>query len=934
MMKNPFKKLLTLALVVTVGVSLSACGSSDYNTEAPYGTISGTYATNDGHDLTNKQLYDLLRPNGYNVFYNQIEQILLSNYVNESDVEYNYLALDFNDDYDDMHQIIIETLFNAQDMDDINDISDSDWDEMVEQIIDSLYTSNVYITTADLYRTSSQVKFSETVFDYFKLNLAKENFGNDRLTEIINKGEEYDETTTDEDGEETTETVTNTYYISDEDVENYYDNNYRQSLDYNAVIVGFNTIAEYEAAFTSASTYNGFTSNVKDYAPTFYAQLYNEAYDYKNNLTISSRDMSANELINQSSITTVNVDKLSAFNTDLASFVTNMEAGQWTTSYKEFGGKYYMVYKLTDTTKDKWEDLTSQQQEALYDEVYDEIFESKMTSSFISTEISEILKDLIEDEAIEIFDPVFALIFDSNFADYTYEAKTLTDKDNVITMTYNGEEYSITPDELFDELAKFFGVSTSISYFTNYAIANSDLVANLDSDDEDAAEEAFDAEMSKFKNNEYASSGITNQFTEEEFLLTMFGYDNESDVINNYFMAQQAIAYLATDYSDLYFELLYLTGQNNYENFFDLDIKHVLLFVDYDLDGTLDKPEEFMAKLALEDNGSTKVTAFKNTIIQIYSEICKEVEYLSGSDSDNLDKIVRMYNDGDSISYRRADSLLTNRTWDDIKTYYGYDFNIQIKVEELGNVNNSNASQYVTEFSDHVEAMYRDLYNTNKTNYDNDNPDTQTDLDYTKNLLTALDEYLEDEHLEQINTSTNFEELCMSSFGFHMLLSVGGESASNATFTIEDDRKADTEDDYYIYENIVVTYDDEELLFNGYSETAWPSKDQLQVYVYETASDDGVESLKSTTESIINEFYSTFTTRFTNDTFVSYLIYNMLSMDIQFSHSSITVSSETMMDNWFEINMKQLDEYKDTSSTSTHAYAGWWEFIESYDFTA
>ncbi|MFI3251668.1 MAG: hypothetical protein R3Y60_00870 [bacterium] len=927
MKKLPLKRLLSFGLVLFLTVTLGACSSKDtYSTETPYGNIDGVYATNNGDELTNKQLYDLIRPSSYSLFYNELEKTILSNYLSEDDaVQDFYTTLDFNEDYEDMQQLIIETIFNCDEMDDVKKLTSTDFSDILTQLTDSLYVSNINVDASQIYISGDTLVFPKELFDFFKLDLAKRNFGEYKLTEIIARGEYYDEEVEDEDGEVTTEEVENTYYISDEDIENYYNNTYRHQQDYNAVIVGFNTLQEYSDAMAAARYSGGTYYYIDSNTASYYARLYNNAYDYKQSLTYST-GATASTLIAQGA-TTVNADKLTAFNADLASFVANMEAEQYTTTYKEFGGKYYMVYKLNDLSDDEWEDLTTEQQNALYDDLYLELFDSKLSDSFIIGQVSEILNDIAADDNMVINDPVFGLMFAAQNADFTYELENLTDKMNVATFTYNETEYKVTVDELFEVAAKYYGVNTAVSYFTNLAVSKSDLMDSIDDDNEDDAQDAYDAEVAKYKNGEYASNGITSAFELEEFLLIKFGFDNATDVMDYYFLPQQAIANLSEINNDFYFDLLYLSGQNNFNNYFSLDIKHVLLFVDFDLDGTLDDPNDFIRQLNEEDPTGTSASNFKKAIVKIYATIYDEADALSGSLSDNLDKIVRMYNNNSELA---SNSSFESTTWKTVKNYYG-DFNIQIKVEDLGTVDNASASSYVTEFSEHVENFYLEISKDAKKEL-SDSGITVEDEDYYDELLDTLSDLLDEPRLENIKTTTSFDNLCMSSFGFHMLLSKGGETSTSSVFTDEQDYKADSEDEYMIYENIIVYDNDgEELQLNGYSDTAWPSMNQLKVYVYELDSDDGVESLRSTTETIISSFYSTFTTRYTDATFTNYVIYQMLDMDIQFNDTTIDTD---MIDNFFEIAKNQLDSYEDTSANSTHTYAGWWEYVESYDFSS
>lgn len=888
MKKFTTKRVLASLLAVTLGFTLSACSKSEYNTEAPYGNISGNYATNGSTTLTNKQLYDMLRPGGYNVFYSLMEEIVLQDYLDE-------ISFSNDKDQEEMFELLNPLVFGTDDLEVINDYTQDELDLMYEKLQDSLYTSNITVDPWEIVISEDEVTYPEALFDYFKLNLAKQRFGEEQLTELVDK--EF-VTEKNEDGED--EEVENIYYISDEDIESYYNYTYMNNQDYNAVIVGFNSLSAYETAMNAAGTLTD--SNVD----SFFMSLYNNAYSYKTELTTANFDTE----------TIINSDKLANFNSTLSTFVRGLEAGEYTNSYKEFGDKVYMVYRVTEYSDTEWEDLTDEDfnemgkdKDVIIDEIREELFDVKLTDSFISSQIVKLFEDLIDEDKITINDPVFALIFQNTYSDYEYTTKELTDSANAAVV----DGTKISADSVFEKLSQFYGVSTAFEFFTNNALASSDYINELTEDDLEAAQDAFDVELDNYKNDTYATSGITSEFTEEQFLLMMFGYDNEGDVLKYYYEPQQALQYVTSNYDEKYFSLLELVGKNNYYNYFSLDIKHVLLFVDYDLDGNMDDPADFIKELN-ETGGTELVEKFEQTIVNIYSAIYNEATYLELGEVDALDYLVKAYN---------QDRTLVNNndwsTWADVKTSEGVNFNIQMKVEDLGVIDNSNYSSYVSEFSDHVISMYDNLYLECEEEFDGDKDDS----DYLDDLLDEFEDYLDQNHLEFIETSTDFSELCMSSFGFHMLLSMDGSIATSAEFLEKNDYTPSGEDSK-VYQNITITLNGEEYTKDGYSDTPYPSIDQLMIYVGEMNTDDGIENLKSSTESIINGFYSTFNSRFTNTTFVNYYLYLDLDMNIVFN-SEI---DENMTTEWFEISKKSLDNYESTASDSNSVYAGMWDLLE------
>ncbi len=902
MKKIPFKRLLALGLVGTLSFTLSACGKPDYNTYAPYGSIDGNYATNGSTTLTNKQLYDMLRPSSYSVFYNEIETILLDSYVK---------VIDFNNDEDkeEMFEYLNKLIFDTDDVEDIYKLTaDKEaLDLQLKQLADSMYSSGIVFDTDDIVITETKVTYPKELFDYFKLNLAKERFGTAKLTELVDKEEIADTS----EGAKEGAMIDNPNFISDKDIESYYNNTYIKEQDFNAIIIGFNSLNDYERVVRES----GFNITVEGSEFPQYINLYNKAFSYKKELPWAPADSAETKMEKLLENTIVNSEVLANYNSSLATFINNMEAGTYTTTCKEFGDKYYMVFKINEYTDTKWKDLTEEDfqiigkdKEELTAEIKEEIFDTKMTSSFINSQITEMVNELIEDNKIEIYDPVFALTFQTKFSDYEYTTKTLDSETAVAKI--DGTEIKV--DTFFETVAKYFGAPAAFDYFTNTAVANSSYMDKLTDEDLEAAQDSFDAEIKNFKDNTYASSGITSEFTEEQFLMMTLGYDNEDDALKYYYEPQQAYQYVTSNHNDNYFELLSLIGQNNYNNFFSLDINHALLYVDYDLDGSMDNPKDFL--LELEKDSPELVDDFKQTIVNIYAAIYNEVNFLQLGAEEGLKYMVKAYNENRKLV---APENAEWETFYEVKVSEGKNFNILLKVEDLGVVDTSNASNYVSDFSDHVRDMYEDLKQQTRDDlgYEADDEDDKT-------LLSEFEDFLDQDHLEEITTATDFDDICMSSFGFHMLLSTKGSIPTSAVFQSSSDYKQNIGDEFKIYESIDIELNDISVNVNAYSDTAYPSINQLQIYVAQKDTDDGITDLKSTTETIINNFYSTFNSRFTDNTFRNYYLYKELNMNIVFANSTIEVET------WFDINKDILDNYADTTVGSGHMYAGMWELVD------
>lgn len=840
------KKLTAIVLVLVIGFTINACSSDDYNTEVAYGNISGNYATYGSYTYTNKDLYTSARVDTYSYFVDEIVKVLLADYIDE---------LDYNneDDYEDFIELLNTDLYGTTDEETIESYTTDEKATAEQSFRDGLYSAGFDLGTSALD--------SDTCFEYYKLSLAENRYALDQLTDLVELEYVIDEDDSDGDDDDEEE-IENSYYISDDVIEAYYDSTYKGYEDLNIVVIGFETIANVNSALNNVNIDLTDDSLTEDSVKAAFIQLYNEQFSYKETLTFE----------NFNEVTTMSYDDLNTYDASLVSFVGTLESGDYTLSYKEFGDKKYLIYLSNKPEEVDFEDLTDEDI-AMYKE---EIIENYLTSSYVSSEII----DLINESEITIYDPILANLFSQSY-DYDFSS----DFDNSSVALVNGTAISV--DDYFDIVSGMYGVSLALDYFSSQMMIKSTYyTTDVTSDDKDDFEDAYDAIMDSFKDGSYETSGYPSSSDESLFKMDYFGYSSESDVLKYYYGSQKAIEYLLDDKNDLYFGLLESVGENfaTY-NYYSLDIKHVLLYVDYDMDGTMDNPTVYLNKLSDEDQ-----IQFKQTLIDIYSAVKVEAEFLDCGESKALDYIAKQFTAGATLASDETTS------WADIK---GNKFNIQMKVEDLGTVDTSTATTYVTAFSDHVQSFYYEIL---------ENAELDDDLE------------IDDIYVENITSETTYEELCQTSYGYHMLVSLDAEEAPTAEFSKDDDTLSDDE---YIYTNIVIEIDDEEVTIeNAYSENSYASLNQLMIYVYEYISSDGVESLPTDVQAFIENYYSSFTTQYTNSYFQNYVI----AMYIDYSAIEFTNTDDvTRLDNIINIAKDNAFSY---AYDDNELFTDWWDITD------
>ena len=838
-MKNLINKVLLVLLVLFVGISLTACGeeTDTTNKNVPYGTLSSetVYASIGDIKLSEKALYDELRVNGFDYLFDEIINTL----VKPSD-----FGLSVDNNREELIELVNKACYGTSDEEALAKMNSTTKATYVKKYVDSMYLQNINITATNIY--------TEECLGHYLNQLAQKAYAEKVLTDENSKyfyanefQKENGEFVLDEDGEQ----IKNTYYISEESIESSYNSTKNSEAEYNVVIVAFNTLADAKKAL------NGYNENELTYEN--FQTIYNNKYGYK---TVSEDNFF---------LTTT---ELSAYDSGLSTLVKNMKAGDYKL-YQQFGKNVYLVYLNQEKPEVEYEKLEEADKAAAKEETIKELIEGKLTSNVIST----LLVEKVYDTEIVIYDYVFDALYAAENSDHKrLEASEWKDEYNSYVAKV-GETY-ITVADFYSKLEKLLGLTTSLDYFTNEVLLNSKYADKLTDKDLETIDNEYKTAVESFEKDSYASSGLPASVGKDVFLFAYFGSTNETEIKNQY-KSQKIWEYYLKEKPENYFALAEAFSKQYHDKYFDLSVKHILLTVDFDSDGTPDDPELFMNKLSEE-----KQTAFTNAIVTAMDAIVKEVNYIVEEDYsslvDALDYVLReFYANGTLLSD-------TTKTW----SFYKDEFNLGLTIEDLSSVSSSTYSQYVKEFGIGVQKLYAQLSEEKK---------------------------LDDDYLA--SSVSNIDELIKTNYGYHILGVYNSGNVTSALYTKDNDSSEQ-------YVNIKVEVNGEKVTIeNAYSENKWASINQIRIYDAQVNTEDGITDLPSAVKTYISKFYTTFTTRFNNESFRNILLAKT-ELTIDFADAN----NDAKYAEFIEIQKRQLDSYEDYSSESINFLAGWWELVDQY----
>lgn len=393
-----------------------------------------------------------------------------------------------------------------------------------------------------------------------------------------------------------------------------------------------------------------------------------------------------------------------------------------TTSIGEFT---MLIFKISQEDATPYADLTDEEKA----ENLEEMIDTAVSDSMVNSAMTE----LLEDNDFQLVDPKLKL---------SYEFSTGTEFDTedskTVVATLDGED--ITADQLFTYMEERVGVLYSLEVARTNILINSDAYTEIYGESKDFLNNNSDKmkehredllEMkSLFSANQYAQYGYSSStMTWDEFLFLAFSMTSEEETLEKMFVVSEL--QFGFTFDTITYESAIAYMQDQIDNYLNLDVSHILLYVDFDNDFQPDDFSDYTDSLTAQE-----LADFNVLKAQLENKLIEKI-----GDGLSLDAIVDDY----------TTALINDETseWYDFKQA-----GLFILSENIGEITYSNVENFDEAFGDAVVRIY-DAY-TRAENKD-------------------LDKYTDD-------------QVVVSDFGIHFIQAEQGDAFEvlSAKFTSED----------------------------------------------------------------------------------------------------------------------------------------------------
>ncbi len=264
-------------------------------------------------------------------------------------------------------------------------------------------------------------------------------------------------------------------------------------------------------------------------------------------------------------------------------------------SPQNVGAGVMYSYKISQEPITAYEDLTAAELLAVKEDILDIIVSAEV--------IGDIMNTINEDLDFEIIDPYLALR-------YEFETGIKYDNDGSETVVATLANLEITADDLFEYMEKRVGAFYSIELAKVQLILRSDAYYDVYGDDYDYMNSNHEEMLTNrdelremksiFGSNGYASYGFASTtYTWDEFIYLAFNVKTESEVIEQLFIMQDLqtqVIYPTLDFDNVEDYL-----QTQKDEYFSLNVSHLLIYVDFDKDFAPDDFDEFKEELTVDE---------------------------------------------------------------------------------------------------------------------------------------------------------------------------------------------------------------------------------------------------------------------------------------------------------------------------------------------
>lgn len=709
MEKAMIKKIVIVLSVIVLTIVLAlGCNYLTRDDDDPMIDNADESFLNLGNiNITHGDVYERTKSlEGINHLLNYIDEALLETHINtitEAQVE------------DELNLI----KYNTTDPDEIAEI-EADVEQM-EQIEEQFYYTITY--------AGFDPEKPEEINRYIRLNLAKKLATREQLFEDFESESDTD---------------------LDAAVESYYQENERGQVraielvfqnaeEFEAVMNHFNLVPNFEGGI---GLYHGsepiedvsredITLTNTDVLPQetvfdYYVSMYNYLYQYRDQISELSKPdhlsafsadyfkfdyetMIASD--RSQGVADILYNQLSVDDADEESLNYTVDKRQYNQEDEAVSDYYVMYYKLGQTDPISYDDLSTSRKSDLQEAYFDQLVTDELVYSFMI--------ELRQDHDLVIHDSQLHNSYEqmvSQAVGPEYAVYENIDNNTLATL----DDFTVDADDFFEYAIRRIGALTVLEMYKEEFLLDSSYYTDrfgssrkiLTSNNENLEEHREFIENLKlqFSNHQYSQ-----MYSWDEFLYLFYGYQNDEDFVRDLVITDLQ-NYLIPDYIDYDDAHDYVIEQD--ENYINMRVEHLLVFVDFDGDLSPDDYEEFLA--GLDASEETEYTLKK---AELETALIDAAE-----DTGTLSDVVDEYNEA------LRDETDPDNPWAEFKNY-----GFKVRHENLSADGNA-----IT-------------YNRTKTFVDN----------FTSNLYRIYETYLTSEYIDDDNLLD--DRIFTTEFGMHLV---------------------------------------------------------------------------------------------------------------------------------------------------------------------
>ena len=602
-------------------------------------------------------------------------------------------------------------------------------------------------------------------------------------------------------------------------------------------------------------------------------------------------------------------EELTEINTSLRSYlyttlVAQPEEGsaisyRYSSSPRSYGSSYYLMYKLTDQEKVKYEDIVAdeEQYEKIYNEIKQEIFEEMLTDSYVSNCVSEVL----ELATLKIFDPEMELIYTLNNSSFKkskdkstkFIAKVTVKADEDIHVEKN--TYEITPVDFFNKLAEVAGPSFAFNHLAEKALLDSEYVNKVTADDKQEFKENFKAVVDSFSNNYFASYGLPASMGRKNFIKLYFNADSIQEALDNFYLTSKVIELYLEDIHAHYGEDTLKTLQSFSKKYYDLyysaSANHFLTYLDIDEDGNPDDPQDYLDTLSAE-----KQAEFKELVYEFNLKVYEEASKTNDAHYTTFGNIISQFEESTRIvpsaeTCKREPSLVDCK-WAKYKKAGLY-----VKTEDLSTIDNTTSLNYDEAFI----AKFEEMLNS-------------------QNLV------INGQYMQPLGTS--YDDLLTSTFGWHIIV------LTNSTKQVST-RYLESDDINEAYKEVVYFEKGKETVtLNAYNPNNYPSLNQIDIYLRERNYSNGIENLPASVKSAMETTFKPVMDLFDSNENKLFLLRSYLLTVNAESLDGVTFEDATLnnvLHDTFKVTVKSVIGYEYLENIAKNPLGDWFEVLYNFE---